>query len=260
MANPLLVYFPERVVTETTKLCSHLFERQCCSKLIYRMDLSDQECIKLFMIKLLGYGIIVAGSIVKLPQVLKIYKAKNGVGISLFGVILELMAITFNASYSLRNNFPLSAWGECIALGLETLMIAYMVLWYDGFKLSRPLSFLMAYGGVLYCLTHPTMLCNDALWYLQSSVVYLAVSGKLLQAYKNYKSQHTGQLSAISAWAIFAGSLARILTTIQETGDLLTTITFICSSCANAIIATQVLWYWKSTQAFIEKGKKKKAN
>lgn len=265
MTNPLLQHVPVEVVRETTRICGALFDDMCCREFINKLSISTQtdatgfSCLNMFMIKLLGYGIILTGSIVKLPQVLKIFGAKSGVGISLFGVLLELMAITFNGSYSFRNNFPLSAWGECIALGAETAMIAYMVLWYEGKKLSA-LSFLLIYSGILYGLAHPTLLPKDFIWYLQSSVVYLAVSGKLMQALKNYKAQHTGQLSALSAWAIFAGSLARILTTIKETGDLLTTITFICSSCANAIIATQVLWYWKSTQKFMEKGKKKKAD
>lgn len=259
MSNTLLQYFPEEVVAQSKILCGQLYDAKCCHKLINNFDLNDQTCLKLFMIKTLGYGIIALGSIVKLPQVLKILSAKSGAGISLFGVILELLAITFNGSYSFRKSFPLSAWGECIALALETAFIAYLVLWYDNYKL-RACSFLFMWFGFLYVLNHPSLVPMGVIWYLQSSVIYLAVSGKLMQAYKNYKAQHTGQLSAISAWAIFAGSLARILTTIQETGDMLTTVSFIFSSCANAIIATQVIWYWNSTQKFIEKGKKKKAN
>lgn len=215
--------------------------------------------MKLFLIKLLGYGIIVAGSIVKLPQVIKIFNAKSGVGLSIFGVLLELMAITFNSTYSFRHNFPFSAWGESIFLGLETAAIVFMILWYEG-RTLKAMSFLTTYSGIIFALNHPTMVPMDIIWYLQSSVVYLAVSGKLLQAIKNYKAQHTGQISAVSAWAIFGGSCARILTTIKETGDALTTLTFVCSSMANAIIAMQVLWYWKSTEKFFEKAKKKKAN
>jgi mannose-P-dolichol utilization defect protein 1 len=259
MSNPLIQHIPAEVVRETTRLCGQLFDQKCCEQFVNKLDVTSDGCLRIFMIKLLGYGIIVTGSIVKLPQVIKILGAKSGVGISLFGVLLELMAITFNGSYSFRNNFPLSAWGECIALGIETALIAYLVLWYDGLK-AKAMSFLLIYVGILYSLAHPTLLPKDFIWYLQSTVVYLAVSGKMMQALKNYKAQHTGQLSALSAWAMFAGSLARILTTIQETGDLLTTITFICSSCANAIIASQVIWYWKSTQEFMEKGKKKKAD
>lgn len=257
MANPILAHIPDYMVSEIHRGCAVLFEKNCCKKLINELDLSD-ECMKLFLIKLLGYGIIVAGSIVKLPQVVKIYSAKSGVGISTFGVLLELLAITFNSSYSFRNNFPFSAWGECIFLAIETALIAFMVFWYGGQK-GKALSFILIFSSLIYTLNHPTLVPMNIVWYLQSSVVYLAVSGKLLQAFKNYKAQHTGQLSAVSALAIFAGSSARVLTTIKETGDVLTTITFICSSLANAIIAIQVLWYWKSTQKFFEKIEKRKA-
>lgn len=259
MSNPLLQHFPERAIIEANQVCTQLFEGTCCKKFIYDLDLFDEKCISIFMIKLLGYGIIIAGSIVKLPQVLKIFKAKSGTGITVYGVLLELMAITFNSCYSFRNNFPISAWGESISLAIETFLIAFLVLWYDGFK-TQAISLTALYLGIVAALTHPTYVHNDIMWWLQSSVLYLAVSGKLLQAFKNYKSQHTGQISAVTAWAIFAGSFARILTTIKETGDALTTITFVSSSIANAVIAIQVLWYWESTKKFFEKGKKKKAN
>ena len=258
MSNPLLAHIPDYLVMELNHACGALFEKACCKRFIYDLNMSD-ECMKLFLIKMLGYAIIVAGSIVKLPQVLKIFGAKSGAGISSFGVLLELMAITFNSSYSFRNKFPFSAWGESIFLAIETALIAFMVFWFEGKRLGA-LLFLVIYSSVTYSLNHPTMVPMTIIWYLQSTVVYLAVSGKLLQALKNYKAQHTGQLSAVSAYAIFGGSCARVLTTIKETGDTLTTVTFVCSSIANGIIAGQVLWYWSSTQKFMEKSKKKKTN
>ena len=47
----------------------------------------------------------------------------------------------------------------------------------------------------------------------------MIVIGKLIQAATNYKNGHTGQLSAITVFLLTAGSLARIFTSIQETGD-----------------------------------------
>ena len=47
----------------------------------------------------------------------------------------------------------------------------------------------------------------------------MIVVGKLIQAVTNYKNGHTGQLSAITVFLLTAGSLARIFTSIQETGD-----------------------------------------
>lgn len=257
--NPLLKYIPDEIVRESETICGQLFDRKCCKDLIHNFDISDEKCLKLYVVKLLGYGIIVLGSVVKLPQVLKIFGAKSGAGLSIFGVLLELLAITFNSCYSLRNNFPISAWGESIALAIETALIAYMILWYSGLK-GRAMSFIVLYIGIVYSLTHPTLVPKEIMWWLQTSVLPLAVCGKLLQAFKNYKLQHTGQLSAVTAWAIFGGSVTRIITTIQETGDKLTAVTFICSSTANAIIALQVLWYWKSTEKFLAKAKAKKSD
>lgn len=259
MANPLFKHLPEDIVRHGTNLCGQLFDKVCCAKAIQDLDFQESRCISMFYTKILGYGIIVGASAVKLPQVLKIFGAKSGAGITVLGVILELLAITFNACYSLRNSFPFSAWGEAIFLALETALIAFLVLWYDGNR-GRATTFLLTYGAIVFALTHPTIVPKDVMWYLQSTVVVLSVSGKMIQAVKNYKAQHTGQLSAVTAWAILAGAVTRIYTTIKETGDMLTAVTFVFAAAANAILALQVVYYWNSTKKFIEKGKKKKAN
>lgn len=251
MSNPLSKHFPEEIFVKANNLCGSLFEPKCCTKLIYDLEASS-DCLKLFNTKLIGYAIIVGASAVKLPQVFKIFGAKSGAGITLVGVLLEVLAITFNACYSVRNNFPFSAWGEAIFLALETAAIAFLVLWYDISK-RRALLFFLAYAALVLALIHPTLVSKEVMWYLQSSVIVLAVSGKMAQVIKNYKAQSTGQLSAITAWAILAGSVTRIFTTIQETGDMLTAVTFACTASVNAAIAFQVLYYWKSTQKLMEK-------
>lgn len=259
MAGNLFNQYANDFSKHSMNLCKPLFNDKCCVKWVKNLDYQDQECMKIFIAKSLGYGIVVGASLVKLPQVFKILGAKSGVGITIFGVLLELMAITFNACYSYRNNFPFSAWGEAVFLAIETALIAFLVMWFAGGK-GKALTFVLLYSAVTYILTHPTIVPRDIMWYLQSTVLPLAVTGKLIQAFKNFKAQHTGQLSAVTAWAILAGSITRIFTTIQETGDLLTAVTFAFAASANAIIALQVLYYWKSTQKFMEKGKKKKAN
>jgi mannose-P-dolichol utilization defect protein 1 len=43
----------------------------------------------------------------------------------------------------------------------------------------------------------------------------------------------------------FAGTLARIFTTIQEVDDALILFSFVCSTLLNGILAFQVIMYWK---------------
>lgn len=257
MSDPTIKRLSNDAVHYASNICGHLFEKGCCNKAIQELDLSDSKCLVMFSTKLIGYAIIVGASAVKIPQVLKIFKAKSGAGITVVGVILELLAITFNSCYSIRNNFPFSAWGEAIFLAIETALIAFLVLWYDGHK-GKAISIMTIYSAIVYCLLN--VVSKDIMWWCQSTVLYLAVSGKLFQAVKNYKAQHTGQISAITAWAILAGSVMRIFTTIQETGDKLTAVTFAAGALANALIAFQVVYYWTLTQKFLEKGRKKKDN
>ena len=68
---------------------------------------------------------------------------------------------------------------------------------------------------------------------------------QLIQAWANYKNSSTGQLSAITVFLIFAGSLSRIFTSVQETGDELVIAMYICSSFFNGILAGQIVYYSK---------------
>ena len=68
--------------------------------------------------------------------------------------------------------------------------------------------------------------------------------GKFLQIATNFRNGHTGQLSAITSFLLSVGAIARIFTSIQETGDQVLILTYICSSFVNTVIALQVIWYW----------------
>lgn len=43
---------------------------------------------------------------VKLPQVIKVWKSKSAVGISLINVCMDLFAVTANVVYSYSSKFP----------------------------------------------------------------------------------------------------------------------------------------------------------
>lgn len=77
-----------------------------------------------------------------------------------------------------------------------------------------------------------------------------------MQAHTNYSNGSTGQLSAVTGFMLFFGSLARIFTSIQETGDMTMIIMYICSTTANAVIVAQLLYYWNVNVNNMEKSKK----
>ena len=75
------------------------------------------------------------------------------------------------------------------------------------------------YGATVLAITQPGLVPEEVLWYGQAANIPMIVIGKLIQAITNYKNGHTGQLSAITVFLLTLGSLARIFTSIQDTGD-----------------------------------------
>ena len=120
----------------------------CFESLVVKLNFSDMVCVKSAVSKTLGLGIVVGSSLVKLPQVLKIAASGSAEGISFTSVLLELIAITFSGSYSYRNNFPFSSYGESVFLAIQTGIIALLVLSFTRGKLLA-LVFGALYAGKL---------------------------------------------------------------------------------------------------------------
>ncbi|KAM5215240.1 mannose-P-dolichol utilization defect 1 protein isoform 3-T3 [Hipposideros larvatus] len=216
-----------------------LLPEKCYDQILVQWDLLHVPCLKILLSKGLGLGIVAGSLLVKLPQVFKILGAKSAEGLSVKSVMLELVALTGTMVYSIVNNFPFSSWGEALFLMLQTVTICFLVLLYRGQTVKA------CYALVLLVLLSPlTPLAVVTL--LQASNVPAVVMGKLLQAATNYRNGHTGQLSAITVFLLFGGSLARIFTSIQETGDPLMAGTFVVSSLCNGLIAAQLLFYWNA--------------
>jgi len=237
----------------------NLMTPKCFESLVVKGDLGNMDCMTAFISKVLGLGIVVGSSLVKLPQVFKILLGGSAEGISFMSVLLELLAITFAGLYSYASKFPFSAYGESVFLAAQTSLIAMMVLWFTSGKLSS-LVFIALYGAGLYLGMDPKLCPVSVLWYGQAINIPMIIVGKFMQIWANFSNGHTGQLSAITTFLLALGAIARIFTSIKETGDETIIATYIVSSTVNSIIALQVLWYWSATNKALAKKSKKKTN
>lgn len=66
----------------------------------------------------------------------------------------------------------------------------------------------------------------------------------MIQIRENHRNKSTGQLSFLTVFLMFAGCLARIFTSIQETGDSLLIGSFVVASVTNGILLSQIFYYW----------------
>lgn len=199
------------------------------------------------MSKSLGYGIVAGSLFVKVPQILKLLANKSGAGINIFAVFFEIIAISLNLSYNVVKGFPFSAWGDVGFLAIQTAIIAALVLHYNG-STAKAIGFLILYLTGSYVLMGG-LTSIDILWSLQVLNIPIILTAKLSQAYTNYQNGSTGQLSAVTCFMLFFGSMARVFTSIQETGDNLIILTYVLSTLSNGVIVAQILYYWNAGAA-----------
>ncbi|XP_017893470.1 mannose-P-dolichol utilization defect 1 protein [Ceratina calcarata] len=218
------------------------FTEECIEEYFDDLNFFHVGCFKATLSKVLALGIISGSLFVKVPQIIKIIKNKSAEGISLFSVLLDLFAITAMVSYSFVSDFPFSSWGDGVFLGLQTLTIVVLVMHFNG-NTVQATAFFTAYLSVLLAVVSG-LTPLKVLWACQAMNIPIVLISKLIQAYTNYANGSTGQLSAVTGFMLFFGSLARIFTSVVETGDMTMIVMYMCSTLANAIIAAQILYYW----------------
>ncbi|CAG5119164.1 unnamed protein product [Candidula unifasciata] len=216
----------------------------CFDEFFVNYNFLDVPCLKIFISKCLGYGIICGSFIVKVPQIIKIWKAKSGEGISLFGVSLELVGISATWAYGAAHTFPFSSYGEALSLAVQTSIIAFLVLLYAN-QVTKGVIYVSAYVACMAFLLSPAVPLG-LLTVLQAGNIFLTSFSKCIQAWENFRNSSTGQLSVVTVYLLFLGSCARIFTSIQETGDVMVIATYVLASICNGIIATQLVYYWNS--------------
>ncbi|XP_041094303.1 mannose-P-dolichol utilization defect 1b [Polyodon spathula] len=228
-------------------LVNFLIPEKCFDEFFVNFNLLDVPCLKILLSKGLGMGIIAGSLMVKLPQIFKLLGAKSAEGLSFNSILLELLAITGTMAYSIANSFPFSAWGEALFLMLQTVGIGFLIQHYRGNSLQG-LGFIAVYFALVSLLLSP-ITPRSVVTTMQATNMPAIVISRLMQAGTNFRNGHTGQLSAVTVFLLFAGSLARIFTSVQETGDPLMALTYVVSSCCNGVIAAQLLYYWNARPA-----------
>ncbi|KAG8183187.1 hypothetical protein JTE90_016975 [Oedothorax gibbosus] len=151
--------------------------------------------------------------------------------------------------------YPFSSWGESCFLLIETAMIGFLVLMYG--SRSRNANAFAAFYSLIVYMMFAGIVPMSVLTSMQIGNVPIIVVAKMIQATKNYSNGHTGQLSAITVNLLFLGAVARIFTSIQETGDPIIIFTFIIATLFNGILAGQVFYYRKATAKVLKAAEKK---
>ncbi|KAM7278375.1 hypothetical protein ACFE04_005509 [Oxalis oulophora] len=232
----------------------------------------NKDCLLPLISKLLGYAIVAASTTVKLPQILKILKHGSVRGLSVMSFELEVVGYTIAMAYCLHKGLPFSAYGELAFLLIQAIILVAIIYYY-----SQPLGITTWLRALLYpaCirLMAPTILAGqinpvlfEALYVSRKfspSTLHLAniasqhaifLLARLPQIWKNFKNKGTGELSFLTCFMNFAGSMVRVFTSMQENAPTSVIMGSAIGILTNGTILSQIAIYQKP-QAVKEKKK-----
>lgn len=243
-----------------------LIGQECYTTLVYNVDLSSTHCLKYAISKALGLGIVVFGSIMKVPQILNIVNNRSARGISLSMYTLEVMAYAISLAYAVRSRLPFSTYGENASLTVQNMIILLLVIAYtadvrtgrvDPAAHSNKITIaavLMGIGSL--ALATPSIIPAQTLTFLQACTIPISLASKVPQMAELHREKSRGQLSSFVVFAQLLGTIARIFTTMTETDDKLLLWGFGLAGVFNAVIAAQVVYYWNGDKALAEQKKR----
>lgn len=187
---------------------------QCFEAFFTHHDFANVACLKFVVSKTLGYLIIVGSLILKLPQILKILGAKDVTGLTPASFYMEVLLYASSTIYNVRRGYPVSTWGENVVILVQNVILVLLVWTFYtpkigmGSRLGLTVFFGLLVAGMF-------LLPTEHLWMLASAGIPVTIVARIPQVITNFKNGHTGQLALVTLTMNFAGSLARLFTTLQ---------------------------------------------
>eukprot|EP00826_Nyctotherus_ovalis_P034719 TRINITY_DN2913_c0_g5_i1.p1 TRINITY_DN2913_c0_g5~~TRINITY_DN2913_c0_g5_i1.p1 ORF type:complete len:304 (+),score=67.43 TRINITY_DN2913_c0_g5_i1:38-913(+) len=224
-----------------------VFTQRCWDQIFVERSL-DFQCFKLILSKLLGYGIVFASSILKLPQIINIIKARSTEGLAEAVLYTETFGYMLGVFYPMHYGQPFSTYGENFFISIQAMVILCLLWYYNSAAYSsREIAGLViCYVSFALTLYEGSMLSDQMWMFLYVVLPQLMVASRVEQIRKNYTNKSTGTLSLITCLFYMMGSLARVFTTIVEVNDKLVWMGYTISFVVNTTLTLQVLCYWKS--------------
>uniref|UniRef100_A0A0K8TQH4 Solute carrier family 66 member 3 n=1 Tax=Tabanus bromius TaxID=304241 RepID=A0A0K8TQH4_TABBR len=230
------------MIEKLKSLFSSLTSQECSIDYAEENRSFDVSCSPIKDTKIIGYCLILTALFMKLPQIHKIYSKKSAKGLNILSILLELFNSTGHVAYCVDKKFFFSEWGDSFFNGVQTVIVAALTFHFNHSAFSA-FGFLLGYGALSYILIGGVT-PSYYLFLVESSLLPILTAGKLLQAWTNYKSKSTAQLSAISWIILLVSSILRVYTTAKETGDALVVASYVLSTVLNGFIVMQ-FWIYR---------------
>lgn len=206
----------------------------------------DTAALAALASKVLGYAVVAGASVLKVPQIAAILRARSAKGLSASMFEAEIVGYSVVLAYSLHLGLAFNAYGEVVFMLLQNAILLLLV----------------------YRYTPPPVVRTTALWgaYAAAAAAYFggAVTGEhVVRAYSvsnlifwyarvpqimaNWRAKSTGALSGASTFLQVAGGAVRVFTTLQEGGGMTMLTGYVIGLALNLIMLLQIIVYGAGT-------------
>lgn len=185
VATALLVMAASAAATATANattsdLVFGVFTPACFDAFFTQHDFANVACLKLVVSKAIGYAIIAASLVLKLPQILKIVRARDVTGLMPASFYMEVLLYASSTVYNVLKGYPLSTWGENVIILAQNVVLV-LLLWTYAMpviayrtRLALVAAFAVIMAGML--VTPP-----EHQWLLASAAIPVSIAARIPQ-------------------------------------------------------------------------------
>lgn len=219
----------------------------------------NQGCWSGLLVKIVGVAIICGSFLNKAPVIRNILASKSTVGLARFSVYGETVVYANCAFYGILEGLPISAYGENVSMGMQSIIVVLLIWRYSEPKVSRFEWSLAVTVAAIYLMFVTMILPRNLAYVLMASIWPIMLTGRGLQIWETFRLKHTGAQSIVTVSMSLGGSAVRILTTLKEVGwDRAVLMGFFLSVTLNLILFLQYWAFYDNTKKFLSDLKSKK--
>mmetsp|Transcript_26418 Transcript_26418/g.62901 ORF Transcript_26418/g.62901 Transcript_26418/m.62901 type:complete len:293 (+) Transcript_26418:207-1085(+) len=203
-------------------------------------------CLSQLLSKGLGLAIIAGSCLNKIPIMVNMMKSQSAAGISRNSLYGEAIVYANGAMYGYLYDYPFTSYGENVSLLIQNMVLVVMA-WQLSKDVSVQEKFASILGFGMYVVGVLKFLPNEYFYLLMSATWPVMLYARGSQVYETFYVKHTGNLSIVTTSMNLVGSLIRIGTTVQETGDVIVLAGYLLSGGLSFIMFAQYWWYLPNT-------------
>ncbi|XP_012287323.1 PQ-loop repeat-containing protein 3 [Orussus abietinus] len=180
--------------------------------------------------------------VLKIPQILNLLKLKSAVGISLYGLLLELTSYTVMTSYNYTNNYALLSYLEYPVILVQEYVLIFLVLKYLNRVNGKMILAAVAYFVLFACFLL-RVIPKVTLTFLAPMCTPISASSKVMQLLTILRAKNADSVSVLT-WLISAfTNLTRVYTIWMDSADALLLGNFVISVTLSASIMFTAMYY-----------------